>query len=461
MKRAIILLIAIISIFLLSCCNEPDSIIEVEKSPSPKTQPTMYPATPPPTRIPAPMPQPIGITKPEAPTFSIEGGLYSREENILVEIYKPEGEDKGKIYYTLNGTKPNKNSEEYKEPLEVLKKTGNLKVLIAIFITDEGAESDMTSACYEHIVQFEDKAIENILMDYFKPEDNQLRYHMLGQITDFMVFGDFVVINNSKKFTEELKYEVKKQTSEYDTAKVTKRGDIESLKDLKMMYRLTTLIVDYNKVRELPESSDTIIDMIDLSDNYITDISWVGEQTGANIVILDNNNITDVSCIGGMNYNSYQYLSLSNNPIEVFPDLSICHSLTSVWLDNTGLSEWPLLPSWATFVTLDLSHNNIKTIEDPTLQLTIHNLFLNNNQITDISNLPKLENNQIKYQDFLATVDATGKCINLDLSNNNIKDISPLLKLKQTEVLIIKNNSESLDMNIINQLTWMSNVIID
>ena len=201
--------------------------------------------------------------------------------------------------------------------------------------------------------------------------------------------------------------------------------------------------------------------MIDLADNYITDISWVGEQSGASIVVLDNNNIADASCLGGVKNSSYQYLSLSNNPIEIFPDLSMCHSMISLWMDNTGLSEWPILTQGSTFVILDLSHNKIKSIEYPTFQLTINNLHLNDNQITDISKLPELESNLFKLPDFYVTVDTTGKCINLDLSNNDIKDISPLLKLKQTEVLIIKNNSVVLDMDIINQLTWMRTIITE
>ena len=460
MKYCKNIFILLILILFITGCNENS----VEDKPDAAEQPietpiSSTPAPPTQTSIPLPVPQPVGSIKPEAPQFKLLSSLYDRAIPVVVEITCPE--TNGKIYYTLNGTRPNVDSNIYTGPVTVLDKDGTMVVLSALFITDEGAVSDLTYERYQHKVAFKDKAVEAILFDYFKPEDGIIKYSMLSQIREFIVIGDFAMVNNSEEFAQKIGYDIKKYYYEYDSAIVTKRGDIETLDDLTMLPYLNTVVVNYNQLSDFPDFSDQGLDIIDLKDNFIKDISNLGTNVHLNVLALDNNLITDLGFLGGDNYCSINNFSLSNNPIEKYPDFSDNFYMENMWLDGTGLEGWPQFKGFTYIKMLDLSNNNITVLPKPPTLMRIDTLILRGNNMTDISNIPGIQTNEVEGLGGIVKTDITGYCKHLDISNNAIDDIRPLLELSLTESLIIQNNSVPLDMDIIKLLTWMDEVIID
>lgn len=83
----------------------------------------------------------LGLTSVESPVFSKEPGEYT--EYITVEI---EGSSDTDIYYTLDGSEPDKDSVLYEEPVEI-KKQGEI-TLKAVAIDGEDKASEVVAAKY-------------------------------------------------------------------------------------------------------------------------------------------------------------------------------------------------------------------------------------------------------------------------------------------------------------------------
>ncbi len=74
-----------------------------------------------------------------APTFSIEAGIYNNVESLQLEL-----KSLGNVYYTLDGSTPNKNSKKYTEPIKITKTT----VVKAVTIDDGKYKSDVITKSY-------------------------------------------------------------------------------------------------------------------------------------------------------------------------------------------------------------------------------------------------------------------------------------------------------------------------
>lgn len=74
-----------------------------------------------------------------APIFSLEAGIYNNVDNLNVEL-----KSIGNIYYTLDGSTPNKNSKKYNSPIELKKTT----VLKAVTIENGKIKSDVITSTY-------------------------------------------------------------------------------------------------------------------------------------------------------------------------------------------------------------------------------------------------------------------------------------------------------------------------
>ena len=74
-----------------------------------------------------------------APTFSIQGGKYDNVKSVEVKLKSP-----GKIYYTLDGSVPNKKSKEYKDSI-ILKKDTTIR---AISYTPSSVPSEIVTQTY-------------------------------------------------------------------------------------------------------------------------------------------------------------------------------------------------------------------------------------------------------------------------------------------------------------------------
>lgn len=83
----------------------------------------------------------ISLAKPQAPDISLESGKYDKPQ--MIEIFH---DADTKVYYTLDGSVPTKDSKRYTEPIEMLYGTSNLSV---VAITNNNISSDVVRRTYQ------------------------------------------------------------------------------------------------------------------------------------------------------------------------------------------------------------------------------------------------------------------------------------------------------------------------
>lgn len=83
----------------------------------------------------------INLSVPESPIISLDSGIY--QEPMLIEVYY--GDD-AKIYYTTDGSIPDKNSKRYDNPIEMPYGRSNFSF---IAIDESGLGSEVVSKSYE------------------------------------------------------------------------------------------------------------------------------------------------------------------------------------------------------------------------------------------------------------------------------------------------------------------------
>ncbi len=126
-------------------------------------------------------------------------------------------------------------------------------------------------------------------------------------------------------------------------------------------------------------------------------------------------------------------LPLGYEKINIIPDLSRFRDLKNLYLNNNNISNIIPLQYSTNLEKLWLDSNNINDITSLRYLINLKELYLTKNNINDISPLKYLNNLQ-----FLA------------LNKNNISDISSLQYLPNLEYLTLNNNNIS-DITVILQ----------
>lgn len=101
----------------------------------------------------------ISLSTPKAPDISLVSGKYTEPQ--MIEIFH---DTETKIYYTIDGSTPNKNSIRYTEPIEMLYGVSNLAV---IAINKNGLESEIVRRTYQLSIDanFSDELAIEVLMN--------------------------------------------------------------------------------------------------------------------------------------------------------------------------------------------------------------------------------------------------------------------------------------------------------
>ena len=134
--------------------------------------------------------------------------------------------------------------------------------------------------------------------------------------------------------------------------------------------------------------------------------------------------------------------ALSNDDIE---NLIRMTSLRNLYLENNQISDISVLSGLQDLSYLTLNNNQISDISPLNTLLNLRGLELNNNQISCISPLSGLQNLGILYlnNNQISDISALGglaKLHTLRLSNNRIVDISALKNLENLNQLLLRNN---------------------
>lgn len=158
---------------------------------------------------------------------------------------------------------------------------------------------------------------------------------------------------------------------------------------------------------------------LDVSNNKLTDLNGLSNFKNLLNIDISGNNINDYSLL--KNFNNLFSLTAKNNNIS---DITMFNDINTVRLDlsDNNINDITNFKNDNVF-SLDLSNNKITSGFE--VLKNIETLFLADNDITDLTEISKLDN-----------------IINLDLSNNKIKDISLLSKLDKLDTLSLAGNKQ-------------------
>jgi internalin A len=228
----------------------------------------------------------------------------------------------------------------------------------------------------------------------------------------------------------------------------------------------------------------TSLQSLNLSENEISDISFLEKLTSLKSLYINFNRVSDISFLEKLT--DLQSLDLSCNQISNFSilekltnlqslcvtqneisDYSFLKKLTklhSLEISNNKLSDISFLETLSYLQSLDLSYNHILDFSLLEKLTNLKSITLRNNKILDTKFLEKLtsleslclDNNQISDFCFL---EKFTKLKSLHLSNNQISDISFLEKITNLKSLYLSNNQIS-DISYLEKLTNLKSLYL-
>ncbi|MEG5032177.1 leucine-rich repeat domain-containing protein [Microcoleus sp. AT3-D2] len=232
---------------------------------------------------------------------------------------------------------------------------------------------------------------------------------------------------------------------------------ITDISFLGSLTNLTTLHLGHNEITDISIlGSLTNLTTLHLGGNKITDISILGSLTNLTTLHLDYNQITDISILGSLT--NLTTLNLGDHrTITDFSILGPLTNLTTLYLANNRITDISFLGSLTNLTTLDLDYNQITDISFLGSLTHLTTLDLGRNKITDISflgpltNLTKLDLGRNKITD-ISFLGSLTNLTTLDLSRNRITDISFLGSLTNLTTLDL-NNNQITDISALRKLT--------
>lgn len=235
---------------------------------------------------------------------------------------------------------------------------------------------------------------------------------------------------------------------------------ISSLEGLQFATNLKTLDLTRNYLDDIsPLSNLKNLTSLNLFANDVEDISPLAGLT--NLTHLDlywNHRITDISALE--NLTSLTYLDLGGNKITDISPLKDLLNLTKLNLNTNKVADISTLSDLNNLTFLDLSDNQISEIDVLSDMIYLKELYVGQNQITDIdvlNNFPELtvlyvNDNQV--EDISALTNLTG-LTNLSLRGNQIKDISVLANMTNLTTQL------DLGQNQITDISALENVVLN
>lgn len=360
--------------------------------------------------------------KPQTPVASVESGKYTEPVTVKFDGIG----EKDEVYYTLNGSEPNKEAIKYDKPI----KFGNGKNTIrAITYRNSVIASDEARYEYEidipsYVVRFVDKAFEQAIRKLIdKPEDEILNTELF-EIEEIDIWGEEIIKFGSNIYDgqEIVSITYSRDWFEINGKNFTTLGRIQRLDDIKHFPNLRDLDIRYQESLDISASKSLAsLESLYLTNNQIKDISTIAELLNLKRLDLDNNSLTDISAIKGLT--NLEVLSLNDNQLIDISVLKDLNGLKSLNLHYNQISDIAPLKELTNLEYLHLDRNKIDNIEMLKGMKNLKALGLSSNQISDIGVIEGL-------------VDLT----QLTIDKNQISDISSLLMLKSLSSLYLDTN---------------------
>jgi len=360
--------------------------------------------------------------RPSAISASPLPGIFSEGQNVTLNV-----PDNTTVYYTLDGSAPDRNSEIYTpgSPIRVEKGTVNLR---AVALNDKGMPSVEFDAAYRIYN-------ENTEYHFKDPKVEQLVRKTLGKASGTIYYKDLESVTSVDCAAGKA---------------LGVGGSISVLDDLLEMANLTSVNLDGEKnltslepLRRLSQLRSLSMDGCGLTDSHLSQLSVIIWLTSLSV---ENNSITTLAPIVSMV--SLNTLDASGNQIKTVPSLNRLSALKTLDLSGNALNAVAWISGQQTVSTLNLSNNLITDISDLASCSALNDLNVSSNLLTSVSSLAtckrletlNLSGNKIASLEELETL--TG-LINLSVSDTQISSLKPLSAMTGLTTLNVTRTSVS------------------
>ena len=338
----------------------------------------------------------------------------------------------------------------------------------------------------------------------------------LNNIEEIGIFGNNSLTNtNFENFIDNIKSFSKLNKLTLYSAKL---DDISLLKELENIESLNYLNLAFNTIKNLePLKNLTNLESLDLRNNMIIDISPLSSLIKLKTLYLSNNHIIDITPLASNKNLMYLYLK-GNSEIDgnrnnyeeqelkeldeigkildrngrIYLDieqLGLFHNYKNLDLGNSNLSTLDILDGMAQIEDVNLNGNKL-TLEDEKSQEILSSmknlkyLYLQNNQLTDISAINNLKNlrvlflngneniNLAQIEDIIPNLNlrldtkvlntivncTKGKITKLSLSGSELTEIPDLSEFTNLILLKLDQNSGISNFENVSKITSLQNL---
>ncbi|WP_438838186.1 pneumococcal-type histidine triad protein [Streptococcus pluranimalium] len=187
----------------------------------------------------------------------------------------------------------------------------------------------------------------------------------------------------------------------------------------------------------------TEMEELDVSGNSLMDLSFVKNMPNLKKLYAEGSYLETLSGIDGSH--NLEVLGLSNNEITSIAGIEKQDHLTSVDLTLNHISDISYLSGRSQLKSLKLGYNQLENVNLSNLP-KLEELQLKNNNLSDLSSLSnvvslthlQVDNNNLTNFSF---VEKLVSLISLSASENQVTNLKPLLNLPNIQELIINNNA--------------------
>lgn len=406
--------------------------------------------------------QELSAMRPAAPLCTPQVGTFHKY--LDASFFSTDG-----VAYVKEGKEyPSTQSDAFKNPIKL---HDGENTFSCITVAENGLVSPLVQYTYTvggiiEEVTFTDHAMEREIRKLLAVDEDATIYsNDIWQIKQFTVPSDASDYSALKylPFLEKLTIE---------------NGQYQQLSYLEKMPELKSLVIKGTPVtdKELAIIGNlTKLEELTLNDCGITTVASLSKLSNLTILDLGNNNIRNLEPISKMA--KLKTLSLARNySVDDISLLANCKDLLALDLSYNSLTAITPLYTLQNLILLNLQNNAITSVEGITKLNHISELNISYNQIQDITpladcdSLTKLDisNNQIADIQGLSSLksithlnfsynqvsdlpkfDKTCKLIAIDGSYNKIDSLAPLAGLKSLNNVYMDHNSDISNVNIL------------
>ncbi len=404
----------------------------------------------------------LNAERPGSITASPLPGTFTSAVEVTLNIPK-----NTTVYYTTDGTAPNRNSAVYSEgeTIKVEKGTVNIR---AVAINDAGmpgSEYDVSYRVYNERTkyQFKDPKVENLVRLVLNKKSGTIYYKDLESVItldcvagaaagvtgtistleDLLEMANLktVILNGETQIPsfDPLRRLTQLQSLSLDGCNLTD----EQFAQIGNIIWLSSLSVQNNALTTLaPISSMLSLASLDASGNQIKTIPSLARLAMLHTLDLSGNALTSVAWLS--NHKMIGELNLANNLIPDISPLSTCSALTDLNVASNLFTSLVPLAGCIQLETLDISGNDILSLADLKDLTALSNLSVASTKISSVEPLSKMSRlttlnvSGTKVRDF--TPLAQSKLKNLSAANCEINDLTTMVMLPALETLDISGN---------------------